>query len=194
MVHQINPLSEILALKQNQIKKIVTFCTPHLFVLILACSFVREFILRFQFYYFQLKHSTLVFEKRFSVFQNVFCKVKVLNTIKISSDFHIKSCHYLKRRAIALSVSFKMKALSQSVFLCWDKNQLKFFRRCFWIEQPFIFCLLNQSLCPLAILLKRESKQAFSCEYCVIFKNTYFEEHLWTAASVASNIKWIYAN
>ena len=26
--------------------------------------------------------------------------------------------------------------------------------------------------------------QVFSCEYCKIFKNTYFEEHLWMAASV----------
>ena len=25
--------------------------------------------------------------------------------------------------------------------------------------------------------------QVFSCEYCEIFKNTYFEKHLWTAAS-----------
>ena len=28
----------------------------------------------------------------------------------------------------------------------------------------------------------------FSCEYCEVFKNTYFEEHLPTAASVQSNI------
>ena len=26
--------------------------------------------------------------------------------------------------------------------------------------------------------------QVFSCEYCEIFKNTYFEEHLRTAANV----------
>ena len=31
--------------------------------------------------------------------------------------------------------------------------------------------------------LKRDSTQVFSCEYCKIFKNTYFEEHLGTAAS-----------
>ena len=29
-----------------------------------------------------------------------------------------------------------------------------------------------------AILLKKTPKQVFSCEYCEIFKNTYFEEHL----------------
>ena len=32
-------------------------------------------------------------------------------------------------------------------------------------------------------ILKRDSTQVFSCEYCKIFKNTYFEEHLGTAAS-----------
>ena len=26
-----------------------------------------------------------------------------------------------------------------------------------------------------------------SCEYCEIFKNTYFEEHLWMAVSVLTN-------
>ena len=25
--------------------------------------------------------------------------------------------------------------------------------------------------------------QEFSCEYCKIFKNTYFEKHMWTASS-----------
>ena len=35
-----------------------------------------------------------------------------------------------------------------------------------------------------ATLLKRESKQMFSCQYCEIFKKTYFEEHLRTAGSV----------
>ena len=33
------------------------------------------------------------------------------------------------------------------------------------------------------ILLKRNSTTVFSCEYCEIFKNTYFEEHLRTTAS-----------
>ena len=39
-----------------------------------------------------------------------------------------------------------------------------------------------------AILLKRPA-QVFSCEYCEIFKNTYFEEHLQAAASVLPIIK-----
>ena len=32
-------------------------------------------------------------------------------------------------------------------------------------------------------LLKRDSNTVFPCEYCKIFKKTYFEEHLGTAAS-----------
>ena len=34
-----------------------------------------------------------------------------------------------------------------------------------------------------ATLLKKTSTQVFSCEYCEIFKGTYFEKHLRTAAS-----------
>ena len=34
-----------------------------------------------------------------------------------------------------------------------------------------------------ATLLKKTSTQVFSCEYCEIFKSTYFEKHLRTAAS-----------
>ena len=30
---------------------------------------------------------------------------------------------------------------------------------------------------------KDTSTQLFSCEYCEIFKNTSFEEHLWTSVS-----------
>ena len=41
-----------------------------------------------------------------------------------------------------------------------------------------------------AILLKRPA-QVFSCEYCEIFKNTYFEEHLQMAASILLIIKLV---
>ena len=39
-----------------------------------------------------------------------------------------------------------------------------------------------------ANLLKRDSNTVLSCEYCEIFKNTYFEEHLRTSASVIPNL------
>ena len=39
-----------------------------------------------------------------------------------------------------------------------------------------LFLINLQSFRP-ATLLKRDSTQVFSCEYCEIFKNTYFEEH-----------------
>ena len=43
--------------------------------------------------------------------------------------------------------------------------------------------LLLQSLASRpATLLKKTPTQVFSCEYCKIFKNIYFEEHLPTAA------------
>ena len=41
----------------------------------------------------------------------------------------------------------------------------------------------SQESCRPANLLKRDSNTVLSSEYCEIFKNTYFEEHLLTAAS-----------
>ena len=35
----------------------------------------------------------------------------------------------------------------------------------------------------LQLFLKETPTQVFSCEYCAVFKNTYFEKHLGTAAS-----------
>ena len=32
--------------------------------------------------------------------------------------------------------------------------------------------------------------RVFSCEFCQIFKNTFFTEHLWTTASTYSNKFW----
>ena len=70
------------------------------------------------------------FLKRICVFQKNCFKVEVLKRFKISNDCHIKTCRSLKRRAIlknpsttirrthALSLGFKMKSLTKSVFMC----------------------------------------------------------------------------
>ena len=47
-------------------------------------------------------------------------------------------------RRTTLSCGFKKKPLRQSVFLCQDNIQLKFYRKSHWTEQPFIFCLFHQ--------------------------------------------------
>ena len=36
----------------------------------------------------------------------------------------------------------------------------------------------------LATLLKRDSAQVFSCEFCKVSMNTFFTEHLWVTASI----------
>ena len=38
---------------------------------------------------------------------------------------------------------------------------------------------------------KRDSAQVLSCEFCEIFKSTFFTEHLWTTASI---IIWIFTD
>ena len=40
----------------------------------------------------------------------------------------------------------------------------------------------------MQLYLKETPAQVFSCEYCKIFNNTYFEEHLRTAASIKSKL------
>ena len=49
-------------------------------------------------------------------------------------------------------------------------------------KQPVVVFLRS------ATLLKRDSTQVFFCENCKIFKNTYFEKDLRTAASDSSYI------
>ena len=42
-----------------------------------------------------------------------------------------------------------------------------------------------------ASLIKREAlTQVFSCEFCKIFKNTFFTEHLWATASDISTLAY----
>ena len=72
------------------------FCTPYSICLIQLCMEM----LRCQSYYFHLKSGTPVFLKKVFVFREICFKVVFLKTFKISSDFHIKTCQSLKRRAI----------------------------------------------------------------------------------------------
>ena len=46
-----------------------------------------------------------------------------------------------------------------------------------------IFCNIHRKVAGLQLYKKETPMQMFSSEYCEIFKNTYFEEHLLTAAS-----------
>ena len=57
------------------------------------------------------------FFKKIFVIQKIYCKVKVLKTIKISNDCHMKTYLFLKRRAILRipSTGFKENLCS----LCW---------------------------------------------------------------------------
>ena len=43
---------------------------------------------------------------------------------------------------------------------------------------------MPESLFKLQLYLKKTLVQGFSCEFCKIFKNTFFSEHLWMTASI----------
>ena len=44
----------------------------------------------------------------------------------------------------------------------------------------------------LIILLKKTLIQLFSCEFCKIFKNTFYIEHIWAAVSLAAICKQLH--
>ena len=59
-----------------------------------------------------------------------------------------------------------------------------------------MFCKINvlqnftkftgKHLCWSLVFNKVEKKKVFSCEFCELFLNTFFTEHLWVTASVLS--------
>ena len=117
---------------------------------------------------FTLK-TVLQFLKKVFIFKKIYFKVKVLKAFKISTDCHIKTCRSLNkglywkslvpffRRTYALSVGFKMKPLTKSIFQCYDKNQPKFCGKTCWKEQLFIFTVyLMNHVFQTSVLLIRE--------------------------------------
>ena len=102
---------------------------------------------------FSNKKCCSSFLKKIFVIQKICSKVKVLKTVKISNDCHIKTSRsrlrnggiFWKilvpffRKLDALSVGIKMKPLRKTVLLCSNKNQLKFCRKTSWKDQTFIF-------------------------------------------------------
>ena len=55
-----------------------------------------------------------------------------------------------------------------------------------------VFQYSRENTC-VEVSFEETSTQAFSCEYCVIYKNTFFEGHLQTAASIERylNVLWV---
>ena len=60
------------------------------------------------------------------------------------------------------------------------------------METPVLESLFNKAAgLPVCKFIKKETPiQVFSCDYCKVFKKTYFEEYLRTAASVYSKDLW----
>ena len=92
---------------------------------------------------------------------------------------------------ISWLVSRKVWIHSQTIFL-WHGEKQKQPPECsvgegvLWNFAKFLGKHLCQSLLfdKVAVLRKKETlTRVFSCEFCEIFKNTFFTEHLWTTAS-----------
>ena len=89
----------------------------------------------FQSQYFQLKNGWYTsFLKNVFIFHKICLKSKALKTFKISTDYHIKTCHLSNRgpfrkslvpffrRVCALFVGFKMKPLGKTVLKLKQKQ------------------------------------------------------------------------
>ena len=141
-----------------KLKLIGPFCNHHSVCPINIGFWQGNFVWKccsFQSKYFQPKNGFPGFW-RFSIFRKIISKLRHWERSKFPR-LSLKTMPILKRRAIfqipsivfrrtyAFSVGFKMKPLSKSVFLCQDKNQLKFCRKTWWKEQPFILCLFHES-------------------------------------------------
>ena len=50
----------------------------------------------------------------------------------------------------------------------------------------------KENTCACNFIKKKTLAQLFSCEFCEMFKNTLFAEHLWTTFSGCSNFKNCY--
>ena len=86
----------------------------------------------------KLKNGDPFFFSKVFVFQRIYFKVKEMKTFKISTNYHIRTCRSLKRRAIGkipstvfrrtyvVSVGLKMKPLRKRVFQCNTKNNPNF--------------------------------------------------------------------
>ena len=130
------------------------FVLPILFVLTLASDravLYRNVALSILVLSTKKQHSN--FLEKFFVFLKICCKVKVLNTLKISSNCYLKTYQSLKRRKIPSNLfqqnlcffCWPQNEVSQKKrFLYQDKNQLKFRRKTCWKGQLFIFCLFDE--------------------------------------------------
>ena len=83
---------------------------------------------------------------------------------------------------ISASARFKNRSNHQSSFV--KKDVLKNFAIFTWKHLCWSLFFIKLQAVRAATLLKSGSNTMFSCEYCEIIRNTYFVQHLRTAASL----------
>ena len=96
----------------------------------------------------------------------------------------------MKTMGIILSIIFKIQQSNQR-FYANSKGSIALsimFLLIFYIlwlrkQPPEMFCKKGAAC---NFINKETLAQVFSCEFCEIFKNTCFTEHLWTTASVVT--------
>ena len=131
------------------------FCTPH-FVCLNIGFWQGSIVLKWCIFNLStFLHGTPVFLKKVFSFQKIRFKVKVSKAFVFSSGCHINTCQSFKCRTvlkIPCTVLWKnlcyfcwMKPLKKALFSLLKQKPPQICRKTCWKEQPFIFCLLDES-------------------------------------------------
>ena len=73
----------------------------------------------------------------------------------------------------------KLQVTLLPAYISWKKIMLAHFQA----SSEEVIVMYSEKMKTPATLLKKTSTQVLSCEICKLFKNNYFEEHLWTSTS-----------
>ena len=107
----------------------------------------------------------------------MFCKKGVLKNFSKFLEKNLCLCNFIKKETLTQAEAATGGVLWKKVFLKISQNSQE--NPCARVS----FLIKNfKKLFNIKLYLKETLAQVFSCEFCEIFKNTFFTEHHWTTA------------
>ena len=134
-----------------------------------------------------------------------------MKTFETFTDCHIKTCHlsngrlfwkslvHYFRRTYALSIGFKMKTPTKSVFECYDKNQLTLCLKSYWKKlHSFLLSIWWTRFSDICTIIelkelnwlckhtKKSQKQPtlYFNEFCTEFKQSTSSSFMWVSLKI----------
>ena len=113
----------------------------------------------------------------------IYLPVKFVNFLKSRLTFNISFCFRMFVNTISKSKR-RFNVKPSTFYFCMKTKKLADFQICISVHLIFLrFRKVIFRLQACNFIQKETLAQVFSCEFCEIFKNTFFTEHLWTTAS-----------